>query len=240
MEAPYVIESLRLNKSDKVLDVASPKHVALFIRAFSSDNVTSLDISSDYMESYKKYEKNLGLKGISWEVQDARGLKYKDASFDKVYSISVMEHIPADGDILAMREIGRVLKPGGICAITVPFSGTAKEIYKNTKVYEREYAGTPVFFSRYYDMQSVSERLVIPSGLKEIDRCFFRARFGLESSWNRLPRQLQMLLHWAGPIFSFFCYEKAGQSEFVEKESDGFCCITLMNISANTHPEIDK
>jgi SAM-dependent methyltransferase len=49
---------------------------------------------------------------------DATSMPFPDASFDIVIAAEVMEHIPADQ--AAMREVARVLKPGGTAAITVP------------------------------------------------------------------------------------------------------------------------
>ncbi|MFC4588205.1 class I SAM-dependent methyltransferase [Sphaerisporangium corydalis] len=49
---------------------------------------------------------------------DALAMPFPDASFDRVIAAEVLEHIP--DDMAAMREIHRVLKPGGRAAITVP------------------------------------------------------------------------------------------------------------------------
>ncbi|MFC4535491.1 class I SAM-dependent methyltransferase [Sphaerisporangium dianthi] len=49
---------------------------------------------------------------------DALAMPFPDASFDRVIAAEVLEHIP--DDMTAMREIHRVLKPGGQAAITVP------------------------------------------------------------------------------------------------------------------------
>jgi SAM-dependent methyltransferase len=51
-------------------------------------------------------------------VGDALHMPFEDASFDRVIAAEVLEHIPED--MTAMREIHRVLKPGGQAAITVP------------------------------------------------------------------------------------------------------------------------
>lgn len=49
---------------------------------------------------------------------DATKMPFEDASFDVVIASEVLEHIPADK--AAMAEISRVLRPGGIAAVTVP------------------------------------------------------------------------------------------------------------------------
>jgi SAM-dependent methyltransferase len=49
---------------------------------------------------------------------DVTDLPFREATFDKVISSEVLEHL--DDDNRAMREVARVLKPRGVCAITVP------------------------------------------------------------------------------------------------------------------------
>ena len=49
---------------------------------------------------------------------DALALPFAEATFDRVIASEVLEHIP--DDIAAMRELARVLRPGGSMAVTVP------------------------------------------------------------------------------------------------------------------------
>jgi ubiquinone/menaquinone biosynthesis C-methylase UbiE len=49
---------------------------------------------------------------------DARMLPFADGSFDRVIAAEVLEHIPDDE--VAVRELVRVLRPGGMLAVTVP------------------------------------------------------------------------------------------------------------------------
>jgi SAM-dependent methyltransferase len=49
---------------------------------------------------------------------DATRLPFDDGSFDRIIASEVMEHIPDDR--AAMVELTRVLKPGGVIAVTIP------------------------------------------------------------------------------------------------------------------------
>jgi len=52
---------------------------------------------------------------------DAVVLPFSDWSFDRVIASEVLEHI--DNDVEAVRELARVLRPGGTLAVTVPAFG---------------------------------------------------------------------------------------------------------------------
>lgn len=51
---------------------------------------------------------------------NALNLPFSDASFDSVLCTEVLEHVPEP--LQALYEIARVLKPGGVLLLTVPFS----------------------------------------------------------------------------------------------------------------------
>jgi SAM-dependent methyltransferase len=55
---------------------------------------------------------------IITSVGDATRMPFPDETFDIVIASEVMEHIPADQ--VAISEVARVLRPGGVAAVTVP------------------------------------------------------------------------------------------------------------------------
>jgi ubiquinone/menaquinone biosynthesis C-methylase UbiE len=56
--------------------------------------------------------------GAQTAVGDATAMPFPDGCFDRVIAAEVLEHIPADQ--AAINEIARVLRPGGVAAVTVP------------------------------------------------------------------------------------------------------------------------
>ena len=78
-----------------------------------------LDISQAMLEQSKKHlEKNshrpVLLRG------DGTMLPFKDNSLDMVYSLLVLQHLSKANGRLVLKEVHRVLKPGGVAYIRVP------------------------------------------------------------------------------------------------------------------------
>ena len=70
------------------------------------------DISTDALDMCR-------LRGLDKLVQaSVEALDFDDANFDVVISCDVLEHVKDDTG--AMREMARVLRPGGICVLTLP------------------------------------------------------------------------------------------------------------------------
>lgn len=64
-----------------------------------------------------KHARRLGLDVVQGTLEDA---KYPDASADLVYMGDVLEHVPDCGE--TMREVARVLAPGGACFLRGPIT----------------------------------------------------------------------------------------------------------------------
>lgn len=79
--------------------------------------VYGLDISSYIVNAAKKTFKDANLKANLIQ-SDMRDIKFPSNSFDFVYSMGTIEHVPDYNK--AIKEIYRVLKPGGTAIIGVP------------------------------------------------------------------------------------------------------------------------
>ncbi|KKS07498.1 MAG: Methyltransferase type 11 [candidate division WWE3 bacterium GW2011_GWE1_41_27] len=78
--------------------------------------ITAVDFDPEILALAHKWLD--GRSNVTLEQGDITKLRFPDSSFDKIVCTEVLEHI--DDDKTAIKELYRVLKPGGVIAITVP------------------------------------------------------------------------------------------------------------------------
>jgi SAM-dependent methyltransferase len=184
-ELPWVASRVLREGPRRVLDIASPKLLACWLAGPGGvAEVVATDVWAQEVEDWRRLA---GPRArLRLEPADATALPYPDASFDAVYSASVLEHIRDDGDVAAAREIARVLRPGGVAAITVPYAREHRDEYVEHDLYGERYTGRPLFFQRHYDARSV-ERLLAGGALAVAERGLWR-KDGVEPARSRVPR----------------------------------------------------
>lgn len=171
LEFRLVWEHGDFRAGERVLDVGSPKPFSLYLARSVGAIVDSTDIENYFIDEFSLLRSSTGVSAgrMPLRVEDGRRLSYADGQFDKVYSVSVIEHIPGDGDSECAHELGRVLAPGGSCLITVPFWPTSKNVYREPDFYWSGMSGPEqdglVFFQRRYSAEDLRRRLIEPSGL---------------------------------------------------------------------------
>jgi len=135
IEYPWMIENLDM-KSGRLLDVGSTicdKLYDLLPKA-----VKIYGINTNYQPV-----KN---KDIEFTIGDIRQTNYQDNYFDCVICISTLEHIGVKGrynsdndsigDLRAMKEIRRILKPNGVLLVTIPYG--IKDVLPFNRLYNKE------------------------------------------------------------------------------------------------------
>jgi SAM-dependent methyltransferase len=119
---------LGLRRGDRVLDLGCGFGRHAFEAARRGAEVVALDAGADELRDVRSMFLAM-LAGGELDERchagavraDARRLPFPDAAFDRVIAAEVLEHIPDDRG--AMRELARVLRPGGVMAVTVPRCG---------------------------------------------------------------------------------------------------------------------
>jgi len=140
-----------------VLDVATGTgHTALHL-APRAGRVVGLDLTRQMLELARRAEEERGIDNVNWLRGDVRSLPFLDGTFDAVCCRRAPHHFPDLDE--ALREMARVLRPGGVLVID-----------------DRSVPGDP----EVDDMMNLLDRLHDPShvreyGAKEWDAALRRA-----------------------------------------------------------------
>ena len=148
-EYPHTLLALDLRPGMRCLSVgASNCLLSVLLARHYPEHFVGIDIEPDFA----RWIEDTG--ATAFQVMDATAMTFPDDSFDRVFSVSVLEHIPDDGDTRAAQEIARVLKPGGRAVLTFEWGPLFVP-----------WCAFPVG-GRIYDTAAVMERIVEPSGLR--------------------------------------------------------------------------
>lgn len=124
----YPFAASRLGHAKVILDVGTSKADPAWINWL--ENLPIKVYATDYDVPFKTF------RNLTFHQADLRQLPLPDNFFDKIMAISVIEHIglespqvssnnipqvSSDGDLIAFKELARVLKPGGALIMTLPF-----------------------------------------------------------------------------------------------------------------------
>jgi SAM-dependent methyltransferase len=206
LELPWVLPALAAQPGERVLDIGSPKLLALAL-ARRGIRVTSVDELASEIERWRTLTE--GEPNLEFLVGDGRALPFPEASFDHGTSISVLEHVAGDdGDAEALGEIARCVRPGGRVAVTLPYAAHSWIEYRDAPVYvdhgPSEEASRTFFFQRWYDDAAV-KRLVAAVPALDLQSCTV---VGASPSWMRIMPWLIFL----GPVYGLLGRERVGPS----------------------------
>jgi 2-polyprenyl-3-methyl-5-hydroxy-6-metoxy-1,4-benzoquinol methylase len=156
--AGFVIGLVAPNPGRMILDIGCDWGFACMTIARAGARAYGVDIDQAAIEFGRSLA---AANGISVDLQyaNARELPFPDASFDAIVAIETMEHVPVDDRARVFGEMSRVLKPGGLAAISTPnpngLAELAKRILGRFKLLRRR------FYGGYHDEMRVK---TFPSG----------------------------------------------------------------------------
>ncbi len=197
-----------------VLDIGSYRSPFPAFLVQKGHRVALIDLDPVIIKQKKWISRATG-NNTSYLVIRADGIRlpFPANSFDFITCISTIEHVPEDGDKAMAKEIGRVLRPGGYCFISVPYSTYAK-----VGMWGR-------WFQRWYDISSAMENLVEPSGLSLFEIGFLMGGIvgKFADIWYALPRFIRHLFSWS----HFFLFPRLFEKDTPERNDARILWILL-------------
>jgi SAM-dependent methyltransferase len=114
--APWMPEVMGFDQfaGQRLLEVGCGMGTDLLQFARGGAKVTGVDLTPRSIDISRKHLKLYGQSG-DFAITDAESLPFADESFDVVYSNGVLHHTP--DTVGAVREVHRVLKPGGLARV---------------------------------------------------------------------------------------------------------------------------
>jgi 2-polyprenyl-3-methyl-5-hydroxy-6-metoxy-1,4-benzoquinol methylase len=122
--APWMPEMMGFNEfaGARLLEVGCGMGTDLLQFARGGANITGIDLTPRSIEISRQHLSVYGERG-DFAISDCETLPFADESFDVVYSNGVLHHTPDTAG--AVREVHRVLRPGGQARVMLYHRGSA-------------------------------------------------------------------------------------------------------------------
>lgn len=133
---PWVARQLSLKAGDRVLDIGCGP--GWFWAASESVlperlNLTLVDMSAGMVSEAVERSKSLRFASVEGQQADAMALPFDDGAFDVVVAMHMLYHVPDAA--VAIADMFRVLKPGGLLAVTTNGADNMRELYALTTAF---------------------------------------------------------------------------------------------------------
>lgn len=117
LEFHELVEKLAWTGRERVLDIGCGAGLQTFLIGRRAGHTTGLDVNPEFIAQAQWYSRYVRGGVVDFESRALADVGWPDATFDRIFSICVLEHIPEHRAILA--ECARILKPGGSLVFSV-------------------------------------------------------------------------------------------------------------------------
>ncbi len=160
-----IIERLLPLKGRRVLELGcgAAWMTRLLAERFAPSHIVATEVD------LVQHEKNLasgGLQGVSFRYGGAEAIDDPDGTYDAVFMFKSLHHVPLDLMAVSLREIHRVLVPGGRAYFSEPvywgpFNDLMRLIHDERRVREAAFAAlTGAVESNLFELEAFSGKIV--------------------------------------------------------------------------------
>lgn len=116
--------ALKLTKGKSVLDTCCGCGWGSYLLSYNSTQVVGIDMNQDLIDFA---DSNWNNANLSFQQNDIMSLTFPDNSFDIAVGMESIEHFTKDDGEKYIREVARVIKPGGHLILSSHFANTSEE-----------------------------------------------------------------------------------------------------------------
>ncbi|MGB9872497.1 MAG: class I SAM-dependent methyltransferase [Anaerolineae bacterium] len=211
-EYRFVLETLSFLPGETIVDLGCGYNILGLYLAYLGAQILAIDVDPQVQEELQQRKRRVEqvtgrTLAVIFRAEDATELHLEPELVDKVVAISSIEHMFSEkgpGDILAVKGIARILKPGGWAVITLPMSGNGP--FHESQSGD-EHFGAPY---RLYTPDTLEERILSCPGLEKVtvkylayttpDPRYLPAQF--INFWRSLSKREREKWAWASALLS--------------------------------------
>ncbi len=223
-EFPIALSSMAPSIHETLIDIGCGKSPFPLFLSFCDKNITASDICFTDLNDLKTSSGNYypEAKLPFFICADSQALPYKPASFDKLFCISVLEHLPGDADRNTISEALRILKPGGKAFFSF-------EMNENFCEEKNENSGDLSDYCKRYSKKNILSLFFKRPDSDIAEEGIFTRFLGIRKFYkmNRPPWKHQ-LFDWLQPLFSplfMICKRSILKTNKIPSESWGYVIL---------------